>query len=142
MFAFGAKPDRVASLTDRVTRGGGGGGGYPPLSRPPEVLPQIGDHQWTPTAWRSKKTNTTFWRAFGGVFVMHSAEAFGRAIQKMLRCSVLSSDEPLSGVRPHTQVRRVYEGKGKAKVGKAGLVKSGRTVLKSCSEPPLPGLDW
>ena len=35
--------------------------------------------------------------------------AFGRAIQKMLRSSVLSAREPLQGVRPHTQVRRVYE---------------------------------
>jgi len=48
--------------------------------------------------------------------------AFGRPIQKMLRWRPLIARGPLSGVRPHTQVRRVYEGKGKRKAKKWALV--------------------
>ena len=54
----------------------------------------------------------------GGCSRCVAQRAFGRPIQKMLRWRPLTARGPLSGVRPHTQVRRVYEGKGKRKAKK------------------------
>jgi hypothetical protein len=46
-------------------------------------------------------------------------KAFVRSIQKMLRWRPVTGSRPLPGVRPHTQLRRVYEGKRKAKAIKS-----------------------
>ena len=102
----------------RTVSPGGGGGGYPPLSPRPGVPSTIRDHHAHQTVEEVQKTITRYWRR-SGVHLRCSAQwAFGRPIQKMLRWRPVSARGPLSGVPPHIQVRRVYEGKGKRKAQK------------------------
>ena len=58
----------------------------------------------------------------GGYSRCVAQRALGRPIQKMLRWRPLTARGPLSGVRPHTQVRRVYRGEGSQRAKKRALL--------------------
>ncbi len=80
----------------------------PPPTPPPTALRSRDPPGSTPPGRQSRKSITWFWQRLLGELVMRSAGAFVSPIQKMLRWDPLGAGGPLRGVRPHTQVRRVY----------------------------------
>jgi hypothetical protein len=97
---------------DRVTLGGEGG--YPP----PIYLGDRQSYGLSETATVILGSGTLKIQSpgiggeLGGYSRCVAQRAFGRPIQKMLRWRPLTARGPLLGVRPHTQVRRVYRGEG------------------------------
>jgi hypothetical protein len=109
--------DRVAPPWTGSPWGGGGGG-------TPIYLDDLSSYGLSETATMIlgsgtfKNQSPGIGGELGGYSRCVAQRAFGRPIQKMLRWRPLTARGPLSGVRRHTQVRRVYEGKGKRKAKK------------------------